>query len=71
MVLPQRSASALYWILVAYSALNIPVERAVSTPLTWPMLRAARGPLTDSFLIYVTATNIALVLAILGALTLS
>jgi glucan phosphoethanolaminetransferase (alkaline phosphatase superfamily) len=60
-----RVAHILYWLLVAYATLNIPVIRAVSTPLTWPMLRAARGPLTDSFRIYVTPMN-----ALLAALTL-
>ncbi len=48
---------ALYWALAVYTALNIPVGRAVSTPLTWPMLLAARGPLVDSIVLYVTWTN--------------
>jgi hypothetical protein len=61
-----RIASAVYWPLVIYAAINIPVERELSTPLTWPMLRAARGPLADSMLIYVTATNTALVLTALA-----
>src|SRR2546428_10909684 len=34
-----------YWLTVLYTAINIPVSRVLSTPLTWPMLRAARGPL--------------------------
>jgi hypothetical protein len=61
-----RIASTVYWLLVTYAAINIPVERELSTPLTWPMLRAARGPLADSMLIYVTATNTVLVLAALA-----
>jgi hypothetical protein len=61
-----RITYAVYWALVIYVAINIPVERAVSTPLTWPMLRAARGPLADSMLIYVTAANIVLVTSVLA-----
>jgi hypothetical protein len=61
-----RRVGLLYWGLAIYAALNIPVGRAVSTPLTWPMLRAARGPLADSILLYVTWTNAALVLLTLG-----
>ena len=61
-----RFASALYWLLTIYAALNLPVERAVATPLTWPMLRAARGPLADSMLLYATWTNALLVAAVLG-----
>src|SRR5262249_4868299 len=63
-----RIARAIYWCLVVYAAINVPVGRALSTPLTWPMLRAAGGPLADSMRMYVTVTNAALVL---GILTLS
>jgi len=61
----KRLALALYWALAIYAAINIPVGRVVSTPLTWPMLRAARGPLADSILLYVTWPNVLLVSAIL------
>lgn len=59
--LPKRPIWALYWTLAIYAAINIPVGRALSTPLTVAMLRAARGPLSDSFLLYVTWQNAALV----------
>jgi len=59
-MLPKPASRLLYWALVLYAALNIPVARAVSSPLTWPMLRAARGPLSDSFWIYLTWQNLAL-----------
>jgi glucan phosphoethanolaminetransferase (alkaline phosphatase superfamily) len=62
-----RIVWAAYWGIVAYAAINIPVGRAVSTPLTRPMLRAARGPLADSMRLYLTATNILLVLFVLAA----
>ena len=48
-----------YGALVGYVALNVPIARVLSTPLTWTMLRAARGPLADSILHYVTAPNLA------------
>jgi glucan phosphoethanolaminetransferase (alkaline phosphatase superfamily) len=60
-------ASAVYWAAAIYAAINIPVGRVVSTPLTRPMLRAARGPLADSILLYVTAINVTLILAVLAA----
>jgi hypothetical protein len=57
----------LYWAIVIYTAVNIPVGRVLSTPLTRPMLRAARGPLADSMQVYLTATNILLAVSILAA----
>jgi len=57
----------VYWAAAIYAAINIPVGRVVSTPLTRPMLRAARGPLADSILLYATATNLLLILAVLAA----
>src|SRR6266576_2870358 len=62
-----RIAWAIYWAVAIYAAINIPVGRVVFTPLTWPMLRAARGPLADSMLEYVTASNVLLVVAVLAA----
>jgi phosphoglycerol transferase MdoB-like AlkP superfamily enzyme len=55
----------IYWAVAIYAAINIPVARAVFTPLTWPMIRAARGPLADSMLMYVTPANCLLVLLVL------
>jgi hypothetical protein len=62
-----RIAWTIYWAAAIYAAINIPVGRAVSTPLTLPMLRAARGPLSDSILLYVTPINVVLVLLVLIA----
>jgi hypothetical protein len=67
---PRRIADSAYWAIVLYTAINIPVSRAVSTPLTWPMLRAARGPLADSMLRYVTPLNAALIAGVLAAAVL-
>ncbi|HEY1760729.1 MAG TPA: sulfatase [Bryobacteraceae bacterium] len=63
--LPKPASRIIYWGLVLYAAINIPVARAVSSPLTWPMLRAARGPLSDSFLVYLTWQNLALMALVL------
>jgi arylsulfatase A-like enzyme len=57
----QLLETAVYWMLVLYAAANIPVGRALSTPLTWPMVRAAGGPLADSILLYLTWWNVLLV----------
>jgi hypothetical protein len=62
-----RIVWAVYWAVAVYTAINIPVGRVVSTPLTRPMLRAARGPLADSMLVYLTTTNILLVVSVLAA----
>lgn len=53
-----RVAWSLYFVLVLYIALNVPVTRVLSTPLTWTMVRAARGPLADAVRHYVTAGNL-------------
>jgi arylsulfatase A-like enzyme len=65
-----RRTRVLYWMLAIYAALNIPVERALSTPVTWPMLRAAGGPLADSFRVYLTFANVSLVLLTLAVAAL-
>jgi lipoteichoic acid synthase len=54
----RRVAWAIYAVLVVYVAINVPVGRVLSTPLTWSMWRAARGPLADSIWHYVTWQNV-------------
>jgi phosphoglycerol transferase MdoB-like AlkP superfamily enzyme len=61
-----RAAWVLYAALAAYSAINIPVARVLSTPLTWLMWRAARGPLADSIWYYATWQNLALSASVLA-----
>ena len=64
-------AWAIYGVLVIYIALNVPVTRVLSTPLTWTVLRAARGPLADAILHYVTVANVvALAIPIVTAVVL-
>jgi len=60
-------AWALYTCLALYAAINIPVTRAMGTPLTWPMWRAAGGTLADSMWHYVTWLNILLCASVLSA----
>jgi arylsulfatase A-like enzyme len=56
----------VYTVVALYTALNVPVARVLSTPLTWPLLRAARGPLWDSIVSYVTWVNVLLMLVVLA-----
>jgi hypothetical protein len=56
----QRAAWVAYGVLALYAAINIPVARVLSTPLTWFMWRAARGPLADSIRYYATWQNVML-----------
>jgi phosphoglycerol transferase MdoB-like AlkP superfamily enzyme len=62
-----RMPSLVYCALALYAALNIPVMIVLSTPLTWPMLRATSGTLADSILLYATWRNALLVLLTLAA----
>lgn len=66
-----HASRLLYGLLVVYISLNVPVTRVLSTPLTWTMLRAARGPIADAVLHYVTASNlIALAIPLVAGLAL-
>lgn len=56
----------LYAAAVAYVTINLPVERVLSSPLTWPMLHAARGALSDSIKHHATPVNVALMLLVAG-----
>lgn len=58
---------AAYWGLIACVAVNIPIGRALATPLTWPMLRATGGALADSLFLHVTWTNVVLLSAVVTA----
>jgi glucan phosphoethanolaminetransferase (alkaline phosphatase superfamily) len=62
-----RIPSLAYCAVATYAALNIPVMIVLSTPLTWPMLRATSATLADSILLYVTWRNAFLVLLTLAA----
>jgi len=62
-----RVAWTVYGVLVVYIALNVPVTRVLSTPLTWTILRAARGPLADAVLHYVTISNLVMLVVPISA----
>jgi glucan phosphoethanolaminetransferase (alkaline phosphatase superfamily) len=55
----------LYGAAVLYVAINVPIARLLSSPLTWPMIGAAGGTLSDSIKHHATPGNIALMLLIL------
>jgi len=42
----------LYGVIVGYVAINVAIARILSSPLTWTMMHAARGPLQDSITHY-------------------
>jgi glucan phosphoethanolaminetransferase (alkaline phosphatase superfamily) len=66
---PQWPARTVYAALVALTAIDVPVVRVLGSPLTVPMVRAARGTLSASIAYYATPANLALValVAVLGA----
>ena len=72
-LLGRRAAVAwlTYAVLAGYAAINIPVVRVLSTPLTASMWRAARGALADSIWLYATAANVLLIVAVSAAAALA
>jgi glucan phosphoethanolaminetransferase (alkaline phosphatase superfamily) len=62
----KRAVWIVYAVLVIYVAINVPVARLLSTPLTLPMLRAARGPLRDSIAYYFTPINLGAIVLVLA-----
>ncbi len=59
-------AWTIYGALAFYAAVNVPIACVLSTPLTWPILRAAGGPLADSIIYYVIWENILRMTLVLG-----
>jgi arylsulfatase A-like enzyme len=57
----------IYGTAVSYAAINVPVARVLSTPLTWPMIGAAGGALSDSIRYHATPLNLALLSLTLAA----
>jgi hypothetical protein len=56
-----------YAVFTGYAAINIPVVRVLSTPLTASMWRAARGALADSIWLYATTANVFLIVSVTAA----
>jgi hypothetical protein len=65
-----RVAWALYAALAGYAALNVPLGCLLSTPLTWPLLRATGGTISDSIGHHLTAANLLRVGAVVLAAAL-
>ena len=57
----------VYAAIVLLAAINMPVVRALGTSLTLPMVRAARGPILDSIVAYVTWSNVLSIALIVAA----
>jgi arylsulfatase A-like enzyme len=57
----------IYCAAIPYIAVNVAIERVLSSPLTWPMIGAARGALSDSIKHHSTPSNIALASLVLAA----
>ena len=60
-------AWTVYSATALYVALNLPLVRLMSSPMTWPMLRATRGSLADSIRHHLTAENLMLMGLVLGS----
>jgi phosphoglycerol transferase MdoB-like AlkP superfamily enzyme len=61
---------SLYAALAGYAALNVPLACLLSTPLTWPLLRATGGTIADSIGHHLTAANLLRVGAVVLAAAL-
>lgn len=59
LVKPKWPVTGLYVALASLTIVNVPVLRALSSPITAQMLRATGGALSDSLLHYANVTNIA------------
>jgi len=57
----------IYLVLVAFVAINVPVARVLSSSLTWQMLGATRGALSDSIRHHATVSNLLLMLLVIVA----
>lgn len=62
-----RICTALYIALAGYAALNVPIARLTSSPLTLPMLRATGSALSDSITHHLTFANIGFIAALAAA----
>ena len=57
---------SVYGLVVIYTALNVALVHVLSSPMTWPMLRATRGTLADSIKYHLTLENLMLIVAVLA-----
>ena len=61
LIRPAWMARLLFGLIVAVVAVSAPVTSVLGSPLTWTMIRAARGALSDSIAHHVTAPNLAMI----------
>jgi len=59
-----RLAWFVYFVVVAYTALNVGVVQVLSTPLTWNMVHATDAALADSITHHIGWTTLGLPLAL-------
>ncbi len=72
--LPRAGARMLivaYAALTGFVAINVPVARVLSTPLTYQLLGGTGGAMADSILSYVTVANVIAMLLVIGAAAVS
>src|SRR6476620_8507864 len=62
-----RLSWVIYGIVVVYTALNVPLVRVLSTPMTWRMFGATRGALSDSIRHYATLETVLAFTVVLAA----
>ena len=63
----RRAMVVAFWAITPYVAVNAVVARVLPTPLTWPMIRAAGGPMADSIQRYVTPSSVVVICLIIGS----
>jgi arylsulfatase A-like enzyme len=59
--------ATLYWLIVTYTAVNVPIARILGSPFTLQMAHATGGALADSITHYFTASTLAQIAVILLA----
>src|SRR4030095_13970877 len=57
----------LYCLVAGYAAVNVPITRILSSPLTWQMSQATGGALSDSITHYFTLATFAQIAAVVLA----
>lgn len=62
-----RISTIIYIVLVSYAAINVPIARLTSSPLTLQMMRATGSALSDSIAHHLTPANIALMALVVTA----
>src|SRR5258705_2804513 len=59
-------STVLYFVVVAYAVINVPIARLTSSALTLQMMRATGSALSDSIAHHLTTANILFIALIIG-----